>query len=144
MLRIKCSVYRELEQTFLLDTYEQGCILGSKEHFNSIDCCKLIPASQSGDFFYVPDNCVADFAIREWADEGICLSGFIHSHTKGQMDFSEDDILFASQLLNSYRVPYLWFGLGIVTTGKEVEMRFYQILKKDAELVLNPAVVQIV
>lgn len=137
-------MYRELEQVFRLDTYEQGFILGSKECLNSIDCCKLIPACQSGEYFYVPDDLFADLSIREWADEGTCLSGFIHSHTKGQTDFSEDDILFANQLLSSYRIPYLWFGLAIVTPEKEVEMRFYQILKKDAQFVLNPVAVQIV
>lgn len=141
---VKLSVYRELEQTFLNDKHEQGYILGSKECLDEIDCCKLLPAIQSGDYYYVPDNHFADITIRKWAEDNICFTGFIHSHTKGQMNFSANDILFADKLLDSYRIPYLWFGLAVITEENEVSMVFYRIYKKNAQLILHPETIKII
>ena len=144
MLRITLSVYRELEQTFLSDEHEQGFILGSKECLNEIGCCKLLPATQSGDYYYVPDNHFADITIRNWAEENICFTGFIHSHTKGQMYFSDDDILFANKLLDSYRIPFLWFGLAVITGENDVCMMFYRINKENGKVILKPEATRII
>lgn len=144
MLNIRHSVYSELEHVFLLDKHEQGFILGSMQDYNSIDFCKLIPARQSGEYFYTPDNLVANMSIWKWGNEGICFSGFIHSHTKGQKIFSEDDILFCHQLLSNYRVPYLWFGLGIITAEKTIKTKFYKACKQHEHLLLHPVAVKII
>lgn len=144
MLCIESSVFWELKQTFLYGGYEQGYILGSKEFLERIDCCKLIPATHSGEYFYTPDNHSANLTIREWAEDNICFSGFIHSHTKGRMDFSDNDIIFANKLLDSYRIPFLWFGLAVITKENDVSMMFYRIYKEKGRLLLNSDTIKIV
>ena len=142
MLNIKLCVYREIEQAFLNNANEQGCILGSKKCLDEIDCCKQLPAIQSGDYYYVPDNHFADITIRNWAEENICFTGFIHSHTKGQMYFSDNDILFANKLLESYQIPFLWFGLAVITEEHDVSMMFYRMYKEKGRLLLNPETIK--
>ena len=144
MLRIDSVVFCELKQTFLNDRCEQGFILGSKECLNRIDCCKLIPATQSSEYFYTPDNHFADNTIRDWAEANICFTGFVHSHTKGQLDFSDSDLIFADKLLESFCVPFLWFGLAAITGENNISMTFYRICKRNGQLILNPDTIQII
>lgn len=144
MLSIESTVLRELKRAFLNERHEQGCILGSKETLDRIDCCKLIPAMQSGEYFYTPDNRFADITIQTWAEGGICLNGFIHSHTNGQIEFSDNDLLFANKLLDNFCTPYLWFGLAVITDQNDMSLIFYRICKNNDQLILNPETIQII
>ncbi len=131
MLAIKKEVLQQIKQSFGSGKVEQGFILGAGSHLEQLDYCYQIPAARMGMYYYSPDVNTANIKIKEWAKEEICFCGFIHSHVVYKKEFSEGDIEFAKKLLEAYKLPVLWFGLGVVTKD-DVDIYFYALKKRDA------------
>lgn len=136
MLEIKESVFNYIKETFKENSFEQGFILGCTSRLDFIDTCTQIRAVQAGLYFYSPDAKEATEAIRNWREQGVCFCGFIHSHMTNKKEFSENDILFAKKLIQNFNMPYLWFGLMVITEDK-AEATFYQLLYENSEVVLT-------
>lgn len=117
--------------------FEQGFILGCTSRLDRIDVCMQIPAVQAGLYFYSPDTKAAEKTIHRWAEKDICFCGFIHSHRTDKREFSEADVRFAEKLLTSYRMPYLWFGLLVITEFNK-EILFYKLQFNVNKIVLEP------
>lgn len=131
MLRIKKEILQQLRQSFSLSHVETGFILGTYSCLEQLEYCYQIPAVQAGIHYYSPDIVIANKKIKEWTEVGICFCGFIHSHVVKKVDFSNGDIEFAKKLMNSYRLPVLWFGLGVVNDDCEVDIYFYSVTQQN-------------
>lgn len=107
--------------------------MGSDTDLEQLNRCRQVSAVQAGVYFYTPNTDEANEIIRNWAEQNICFCGFIHSHVAGKKDLSQNDIEFAKQLFNAFRLPVLWFGLGIVDAN-EVHFRFYSIKSKNDDV----------
>ena len=138
MLEISESVINSIIQDTESCTVEQGFILGCRSRLDRIDVCEQVPAVRAGLYFYSPDTGAATETVRRWADQEICFCGFIHSHRTDKREFSEPDIEFAERLLANFRMPYLWFGL-LVITEKKKEILFYKVYSKDGKAILETA-----
>ena len=136
MLQIKSDVLHDLKTLVISDEKEQGFVLGSTSNFECIDRAAMIPEKESGPYFYIPDSNYANGIIRNWAENNICFSGFIHSHTKGNRSFSQNDLKFAEQLLSRYQVPFLWFGLAVVEENS-VEILIYKFYQRGSDTALE-------
>ena len=136
MLQIKSDVLHDLKTLVISDEKERGFLLGSVSNYECIDCATMIPAKESGPYFYMPDSNYVNGIIRNWATNGICFSGFIHSHTKGNMSFSQNDLEIAEQLLSRYQVPFLWFGL-VVVDENSVELLIYKLCQRGSDTVFE-------
>ena len=53
------------------------------------------------------------------------------------MELSQNDIEFAKQLLMTYKLPVLWFGLGVVA-GDNVNFQFYSVIADKVGVKLTP------
>lgn len=137
MLTITENVLESIKNSVKHSSVEQGFALGCASRLDRIDVCKQISAVQAGLYFYSPDTRMATETIRRWAEQEICFCGFIHSHRTDKSDFSEADLLFAEKLLSSFRMPYLWFGLVVITEQKK-ELLFYKLYSIDDGIVLKP------
>jgi len=129
---IKSDVLHNLKTWTLADEKERGFLLGCTSSFDCIDRVAVMPAKESGIYFYTPNDNCANSIIQNWATNAICFSGFIHSHTKGNRSFSQNDLEFAEQLLSRYQVPFLWFGLAIVD-GNSVEILIYKLCQRGSD-----------
>lgn len=129
MLYIKSDVLHDLKTQILADEKERGFVLGCTSSFDCIDRVVVIPAKESGPYFYMPDSNYANSIIRNWAENDTCFSGFIHSHTKSNRSFSQNDLEFAEQLLSRFQVPFLWFGLAVVDENS-VEILIYKVCQR--------------
>lgn len=136
MLYIKSDVLHNLKTWILADEKERGFLLGCTSRFDCIDRVVEVPAKESGIYFYTPDNHYANSIIRNWATREICFSGFIHSHTKGNRSFSENDMAFAEQLLIQYSTPCMWFGLAVVDVNS-VEFLLYKSSRRGVKTEFN-------
>ena len=132
MLYIKSDILHDLKTQILADEKEQGFVLGCTSSFDCIDRVAMIPEKESGPYFYMPDSNYANGIIRNWAKNNICFSGFIHSHTKGNRSFSQNDLEFAEQLLSQYQIPFLWFGLAVVDENS-VEILIYKLCQRGSD-----------
>lgn len=132
MLKIKKEILQQLRDTFMSSNQEQGFLLGCKSHFERLEYCYQIPAVRAGKYFYIPNANEADKVIDLWAEQEICFCGFIHSHVVEKVDLSENDVEFAKQLFSAYKLPVLWFGLGLVQEEK-IHFQFYSVQKNDNE-----------
>ena len=137
MLTITANVLECIKNSVKHSSVEQGFALGCASCLERIDVCEQIHAVQAGLYFYSPNTKEATKIVKEWAQQKICFCGFIHSHRTDKSDFSEADLLFAEKLLSSFRMPYLWFGLVVITDQKK-ELLFYKLYSIDGEMVLNP------
>lgn len=136
MLEITESVLTSIIKATEDCSVEQGFILGCTSRLDRIDVCKQIPAVQAGLYFYSPDTEAATKAVRRWAEQEICFCGFIHTHRTDKKELSEPDIRFAKELFSSFEMPYLWFGL-LVITEEEKEIMFYRLYSKEGETLLE-------
>lgn len=130
MLVIQEEILEKMREIFVFGKEEQGFLLGSASCLNQLDNCYQIPAVQAGIYFFEPDVSAADSMIRNWAKQGICFSGFIHSHIVEKNDLSIPDIEFAKKLFCAYELPVLWFGLALVKKNT-VEFKFYAVKQYD-------------
>lgn len=138
MLKIRGDVLANIKQTFASSSQEQGFILGCMSCIEQLEYCIRIPAVQSGIYYYIPDTHEADRIIKLWASQGICFCGFIHSHVINKKQLSENDIEFAKKLFSSYKLPVLWFGLGVFD-GAQCEIFFYSVTQKNnLDIVILP------
>ena len=126
MLVIQEEILEKMREIFVSGKEEQGFLLGSESCLNQLDRCYQIPAVQAGIYFFTPDVSAADSMVRNWARQGICFSGFIHSHIVEKNDLSVPDIEFAKKLFRAYELPVLWFGLALVKKNT-VEFKFYAV-----------------
>lgn len=136
MLQISRCVITNLQEVFLSRKTEQGFILGSNTCFGQIDFCYQVPALHSENNIYIPNADAANEAIKIWASKGICFCGFIHSHVVDKEGFSASDILFFKKLLDTYKLPSFFLGLGIVKRN-DVKIVFYSAQIDNGELLLE-------
>lgn len=136
MLEITNSVLNSIIRDTENCTVEQGFILGCTSRLDRIDVCEQITAVQAGLYFYSPDTKNATKVVGSWSENDICFCGFIHSHRTNKKEFSEADIQFAERLLASFRMPFLWFGL-LIITGTRVEPVFYKLYYRNEKPVLR-------
>ena len=136
MLKIQKTVLKQIEDCFLSKDTEQGFLLGSKQNLEKIDMCCPVPVEQVSTYFIIPDAERADWQIKDWQRRKVCFCGMIHSHICPKEDLSEADRTFAEQLYKGYRIPVLWFGLGIVKTSK-VEFKFYRVEQKNQKILIR-------
>lgn len=128
MLLIHEQVKADLFQIFSDSAVEKGALLGCKTSLNHLEICCALPALQAGMYFYTPNTHAADEIIRTWSEQGICFCGLIHSHITEKDDLSDADIVYANNLINTFNLPVLWFGLALAR-GKQVVFRFYAVTK---------------
>lgn len=131
------NILEQISSAFQSVPIEQGFLLGSSNHSAHISHCIKLTEINSGMNFYEPNPKAANFAIHNWFKQGICFTGFIHSHITPKMDLSEDDIHFAEKLFSSFRLPTLWFGIGTLC-NKEVIFHFYSVQKTNGIITLEP------
>ena len=115
---------------------EQGCILGCSERLDRIDCVMPIRAAEASKFFYRPDVTQANCMIRQWAEEGVCFCGFIHSHVTEKRGLSEADMLFAESMFKSFCMPVMWFGLAVLQE-KQKDYFFYLMKERQGNPVIE-------
>lgn len=130
MLIIRKTVLHQLEQTFKSCDVEQGFILGCSSRLELIDSCCQIPALQAGMYYYYPNTSKADEIINNWAKQGICFCGFIHSHVVKNYQLSFEDIEFTKKLFQTYKLPIMWFGIGVVLFNS-VDLCFYRVQERN-------------
>ena len=137
MVKVNKEILNDIAQTFISIDQEQGFLLGCTTCLEQLDHCCFLPAVQAGKFYYIPDSKAADCVIKNWAARSICFCGFIHSHLSDKKDLSESDIEFAQKLFESYPLPVLWFGIGIVNEDGVI-FRFYAVSKIDGVMSVSP------
>lgn len=95
---------------------EQGWLIGCKMHIEKIDACCLLIPSYADENCYVLDSENATQAIRQWAENDVCIIGFIHSHLVDKENLSRADVDSAATLLKNLDMPFLYFGVVVVNT----------------------------
>lgn len=137
MLLIAKEVLTEITSVFRKGDAEQGFLLGCDRNFDYINHCSVLFPIESGPCYYVPDSNRADELIRRWAERQICFCGMVHSHLVNKTDLSESDIDFAKELYLAYRLPKLWFAIG-VRASENMVFRFYSVSERDGEILVSP------
>lgn len=137
------EVYKELVDVIFDSKVEQGFILGSSENIECVNHSFHIPAIAETKYYYEADYNKANQIIKNWYRQGICFTGFIHSHPMGCINFSNSDLVFAGKLLDCFDMPFLWFGL-IVDTEKTPEIKFFKIWKESGSLHFHDEKIEIV
>lgn len=129
MLKINKEVFTEITRKFLSKKNETGFLLGTATRLNRLEYCYQLPAKQAGLHYYIPNETIADKIIQCWAERDICFCGLIHSHVVSKEELSEADIEYAKLLFQTYHLPVLWFGIGVVK-NTEVTFKFYAVTQK--------------
>lgn len=137
MLTITENVWECIKNSVKHSSVEQGFALGCTSRLDRIDVCEQISAVQAGVYFYSPNAKDATETVGRWLENDICFCGFIHSHRTNKREFSEPDIQFAKDLLANFWMPYLWFGL-LVITEQQKELLFYKLYSIGGKVVLKP------
>lgn len=132
MLKIKKEVFTEITCEFLSEKDETGFLLGTASRLNRLEYCYQLPAKQAGLHYYIPDEDEANNIIQYWAEQNVCFCGLIHSHVVPKEELSEADIEYAKLLFQTYHLPVLWFGIGIVKKT-EVKFKFYAVNQNQDE-----------
>lgn len=143
MLLVKQQVLEHIRNAVVASDVEQGFILGSQTRLDQLDCCKEIPAVQASLNFYRPNSMNAEAHVKQWAACNVCFSGFLHSHVVDKSDLSEADLSFAENLYHAYSLPFLWFGLAIVSKSN-VTFSFYKVYEEDGTVRIAPIQHQII
>lgn len=130
MLEIDKKILTEITQQFLSKKNEMGFLLGTASRLNCLEYCYQLPAKQAGLHYYVPDEAKANNIIQYWTEQNICFCGLIHSHVVSKEELSEADIEYAKLIFQTYHLPVLWFGIGIVREV-EVTFKFYAVTRKS-------------
>ena len=142
MLLINKNVLEDISTAFCKCDVERGFLLGSSDDLTHITHCFDLPAMDAGLHFYEPDPVLADNQIRQWAGQGVCFCGMIHSHVVDKQELSENDIEYAKVLYSAYHLPLLWFGIGVVHSEK-VDFRFYSVSETDGQVSITQEEYQI-
>lgn len=134
MLYISNSVINRINQECKNMHVEQGWLIGCKMDFEYLDSCYSLVASYADANCYIVDSKITTEAIRRWAENGVCNIGFIHSHLVDKEDFSLADRESANSLLKSLNMPFLYFGIVVITPDvkTETENSLFMYLAKDA------------
>lgn len=136
-MTITNTVSETISSTFICSDTEKGFLLGSSRRLSCIDNCAELQELNAGKYFYEPDPTLANEIINRWRKNGVCFSGFIHSHVVPKMELSEDDIEFAKRLFSSFKLPVLWFGIGILCNEKIV-FKFFSVQEIEGQIEIGP------
>lgn len=136
-LIVSQALLDRIASVFTQSPQEEGFLLGCSSQINQITHSAFLPSSRAGRYYYTPNTMQATKTIRNWAAQGICFCGLIHSHVTAKHDLSEADLQFAKTLFRAYTLPILWFGLAIVTGGNVV-FHFYSVEKHGESIHLTP------
>lgn len=135
MLYISNSVIDKINQECKNIYIEQGWLIGCKTDFEHIDSCYSLVPSYADANCYIIDSVLTTQAIRRWAETGVCIIGFIHSHLVDKEDFSAADRDSANSLLRSLNMPFLYFGIVVTTPDAETETKntLFMYLARDTK-----------
>ena len=119
MLYISGFVFDMINEACKNGDVEQGWLIGCKQDFEHIDACCWLPPSYADDNCYVMEPMLATHLVRSWAENNVCVIGFVHSHISDKDNLSRADIDSAVSLLKSLKMPFLYFG--IIVTNTEIK-----------------------
>lgn len=122
-IRIKKQVIHEMEQFFLSQDHEQGCLLGCSEQLDQIDRVCIIPGVHAEESF-VPDIELLNKQLIQWESLGVCFGGFVHSHIGGGSFVSMEDQETIRRWTQASELPFLCFGVALVSCN-DVHLKFY-------------------
>ena len=110
VIGIKKSIADQLEEYLVKQNVEQGCLIGSSCYLNQIDRFAPVPGIADENHF-TPDMKAVNRQIEQWAKEGICFCGFIHSHPNGARFLSQSDHQAVESWVCATKLPFLSFGV---------------------------------
>ena len=129
-LTIEKEILGKMAAVFSTSQQEQGFVLGCSARLDCVDTCEQIPAIRAGLHFYTPDASYANQVIQNWSEVGVCFCGFVHSHIVNKPALSEADIEYARSMFQVYRLPVLWFGIGLVQK-QNVDYHLYSVTTQN-------------
>ena len=85
---------------------------------------------------YHPDIEVLNRVISKWWREQIVFAGIVHSHPNGYSGLSASDMAYAKAIREANSLKALWFGVGAVSSKKNMEIVFYDCMRDDFPITL--------
>ena len=128
-MEIKKEIYEQIINTLGKIEPEKGGILGSVDkkiitHYHYDE--KGISTEHS----FTPDVDSLNSILEEWANEGVYLVGFIHSHTSEFNFPSCLDFKYAENIMNCLKcIDFFYLPLLIFNSKKENDIKVFKIEK---------------
>jgi len=115
-LRMTESVYNAIRNTIGSQPAERGGMLGSSDG-STIDYYHYDETAATTDATYSPDVEALQKILDDWAEEGIEMMGFVHSHPRGCPCPSQEDASYAVDIILASGCLDLQLALPIVSPG---------------------------
>ena len=136
------NVYKKILTAYPVPPPEQGGILGIKDGI----VCEYFHDGSRGNTHravYEPDTELLNRVIGNWADNGICFAGIVHSHIAGQETLSADDSEYINVIFNAMPEDITELYFPIIIPEKNALIS-YSTQREKQTVVIRPDDVQII
>jgi hypothetical protein len=134
-IKINEDVFNSIKDKIGTLKPETGGLLGSKDGY-LIDNFFFDESAETNETTYTPNtDFLNDLIEKDWQIKGINVIGFVHSHPNGNLNPSEDDIIYANKIMDALGMDI--FYMPIVSSSKDSEFGINMfVINQRRELIL--------